>query len=91
MDGEFVGDVLTAAGGFDGIDVTDHIGDGDVRSGEFLDVALAWGEPRDGSFLAHFGQQVAGIGGDGMKRIVMDLAAGHVRNIRIEQGGQHAD
>src|SRR5262249_49094405 len=39
VDGEFIGEVAATAGGADGIDVADDVGDGDVGRGEFFDVA----------------------------------------------------
>ena len=40
VDGELVGDVLPAARRLDGVDVADHVGDGDVGRGELLHVAV---------------------------------------------------
>ena len=56
VDAEFVGDVLARAGGFDGIDVTDHVGDGDVGGGEFFDIAVVAAQPGDGSIVTVFGE-----------------------------------
>ena len=38
--GEFVAKVAAAAGGLDGIDVADDVGDGDVGRGQLFDVAM---------------------------------------------------
>ena len=76
--GELGAEVLVAAGGFDGVDVADEVGYGDVGGGEFFDVAVIWGKPGDGRFVAHLGDEVAGELGDGGVGIVADLGAGDV-------------
>ena len=63
VNGELVGNVLAAAGGFDRVDIADHVGDGDVGRRQFFDVAVVSREPRDGGFVAHFGDQQTGSGG----------------------------
>ena len=50
--GEFGAEVLVAAGGFDGVDVADEVGYGDVGGGEFFYVAVVGSEPGDGGFVA---------------------------------------
>ena len=52
VNGELVRDVVAGAGGLDGIEIADHVGDGHVRGGELFDVSLArararrWASPR---------------------------------------------
>ena len=50
--GELGAEVLIAAGGFDGVDVADEVGYGDVGGGELFDEAVVGGEPGDGRFVA---------------------------------------
>ncbi len=52
MHGELGAEVLIGAGGFDGVDVADEVGYGDVGGGEFFDVAVVGGEPGDGGVVA---------------------------------------
>ena len=88
---QLVGDVLPAARRLDRVDVSDHVCDGHVRSGELFDVPFDGREPRDRRLIAHFGDQAAALLADRVVGIVVNLAAGDVRNALIEQGGQHAD
>ena len=47
VDRQFVGDIVPAARRLDRIDVADHVGDGHVRRGQLLHVALLRMQPRD--------------------------------------------
>src|ERR1035438_7542569 len=89
--GELVGDVLAAAGGLDGVDIADHVGDGDVRGGQLFDVALVAVEPRDGHVVRLIGHQIAAAAANGSVRVVVNFAAGQVRRPFVEQGGELAD
>ncbi len=91
VDGQLTRDVVTAAGRFDGIDVADHVGDGDIGCGEFLHVAVIAREPRDGGFIALFGDQVAAAAADGMVGVVANFAARNERELVVQQVGQHTD
>ena len=89
--GELGAEVLVAARGFDGVDVADEVGYGDVGRGEFFDVALVGGEPGDGGFVADLCDEVAGELRDGGVGIVANLGAGDVGAGGIEQGGEGAE
>src|ERR1035438_6287323 len=91
VDGELVGDVLAAAGGLDGVDIADHVGDGDVRGGQLFDVALVAVEPRDGHVVRLIGHQIAAAAANGSVRVVVNFAAGQVRRPFVEQGCELAD
>ncbi len=91
MHGEFGAQVLIAAGGFDGIDVADEIGHGDVGCGEFFDVTLVGSEPGDWSFITHFCDEIAAELGDGCVGIVADLGAGDIRAGGVEEGCEGAE
>ena len=90
--GQLVGDVLPAARGLDGVDIADHVGDGDVRRGELLHVALRRDAARrSGASLGSAATQVAAAAADGRVRVVVNLAAGDVRRPFVEQGGEQAN
>ncbi len=90
MDGQLVGDIVAAAGGLDGVDVADHVGDGDIRRGQFFDIAMVGRKPGDGSFPGLLRNQVPAPAADGPIRVVVNLAASHVGHGGIEQRGQQA-
>ena len=77
--GELGAEVLVRARGFDGVDVADEVGYGDVGSGQLFYVALVWGEPRDGRLFAHLRDEVAAELRDRRIGIVAQLGAGDVR------------
>ena len=91
MHGKLVGDVLPPPRGLDGVDVADHVRDGHVGRGEFLHVAVIGREPGDGRIVALLFDEIAAAPADRPVRIVVDLAAFHVRRIGVEQRGEHAD
>src|SRR6266849_1210425 len=82
---------MAAARRLDGINVADHVGDGHIRRGELLHITLIGYEPGDWRFLAMLRNQVAAAAADGTVRIVVNLAAGDIRHIGIEQRRQHAN
>ena len=88
---QLVGNVLPAARRLDGIDIADHVGDGDVRRGQLFHVAMLAVEPGDGRFVARFRNQVAAAPADRTVRVVVNLAALDVGRDLVEQRGQHAD
>ena len=90
VNGELARQFVAAAGGFDGIDVADQVGDGDVRRGEFFHVAVVGREIRNGSGVAEARDFFAAAAADGRVGIVANLAAGQIRHVRIEQRRQGA-
>src|ERR1035437_4366193 len=91
VDSELVGDVLAAAGGLDGVDIADHVGNGDVRSGQLFDVAMVAVEPGDGRIARFRGHQIAAAAADGRVRVIVNFAAGEVRSPLVEQAGELAE
>jgi hypothetical protein len=89
MHGQLVRKILAAAGCLDGIDIADHVGNGDVGRGQLFDVALVATEPRDGRFVSLGGNQIAAALANRVVRIIANLAAGYVRQALVEQGGEH--
>src|SRR6185437_12612740 len=85
MHGEFVGEQVPAAGGLDRIHVADHVGDGDVRRGELLDVPqLAW-QPADRRRVASFGHQLAAVLRNRVEGVVVHFRARQDRDLVIQQ------
>src|SRR5260370_37129622 len=91
MHGKLVGEILAAASRLNGVDIADHVGDGNVRGSQFLDVALVGGEPGNGSLFTQFVDQIAAAPADGMVRVIANLATGDVGNGLVEQSGEHPD
>src|ERR1019366_1484868 len=91
VDGELVGDVLTAAGGLDGVDIADHVGDVDIRGGQLFHVAVVAVEPGDGRVAGLGGYQIAAAAANRGVRVVVNFAAGEVGRPFVEQGGELAD
>ena len=87
MDGQLVGQDVTAARGLDGIHVSDDVCDSHVGRGELLHETVVTGDPRHGSAVPLGLEQDARVFGDGPERIVVDLAALQDRHLGI-QGGQ---
>ena len=81
---------MAAARRLDGIDVPDQVGDCDIRGGQFLHVTLFRREISDRSVVAKLRNFVAAAAANRSVRVVVDLAAGDIRNLGIEQGGQGA-
>src|SRR5712664_660788 len=65
VNGEFVGEVASAASGADGIDIADDIGHGYVGCGEFFDEAIVARHPGDRSIVAVRGDFFAAGAADG--------------------------
>src|SRR5260370_513344 len=80
-----MGEVGGSAGGTNGMDMADNVGESDMGSGELLDEALVAGHPGDGRVVAVFGNFLAAGAADGPERIVIDLAAGHNGNFGVQQ------
>src|SRR5712692_7451865 len=91
VDGEFVGEIASAAGRPDGIDIADNVGHGHVGSGKFFDEAIVAGHPGDGSVVAVGGDFFAAGAADGLEWIVVDFAAGDDGHFRIEQVDEAAE
>ena len=90
VEGELVGQVA-ALGHLDGVDLADEVGDGRVGRGQLLAVALVAVDPVDRGVVAELVHQVAGMAGDRLVGVVVDLAAGDDRHPLVEQADQRAD
>ena len=91
MNREFAAEVVPSTGCFDGIDVADQIGDGDVRCRQFLHVAFVRGEIGNGGGISAFRNQLPAAAANRRVRIVVDLAARDVWHLGIKQGGHGAE
>src|SRR5207253_2246750 len=73
-----------------GINVADEVGDGDVGRGQLLDVALLRRQIGNGRGLTLLADEFLATAADGSVGIVVDLATGDVRQVRVEQAGEGA-
>ena len=71
--------------------VTDQVADGDIRRRQLLDVALVAMHPRDLRVVTLLRDRCAGGGGDRREGVVVDLAAGHLRQPFVEERDERAD
>ena len=74
VEGQLVGEVA-ALGDLDGVDLADEVGDGGVGGGQLLAEALVAVDPVDRGVLAQLGDEVAGVAGHRLVRVVVDLGA----------------
>jgi len=88
---QLVGNVVPAARRFDGVDIADHVGDGDIRGGKLFHIALLAAQPGDGGPVRLLGNQVKAAAANGMVRIIVNLATVDVGRQLIQHVRQHAD
>ena len=81
---------MPSARGFDGVDVADHVGDGDVGCGEFLDISAIARNPGNRRGIAFLGHPVAAGAADRIVRIVVDFAARNGRQVGVQKTHQAA-
>ena len=91
MHGQLVRKQVPAAGRLDRVHVPDDVGDGHVGRGQFFHVALVPREPGDGRTVSLFFQQEPPVFGDGLERVVVDLATGEHGNFFVQQRHQRAE
>ena len=82
---QLVGEVQAGLRRLDRIDVADHVGDRHVRRRQLLDVARLARQPGDRQVVAFGGDAGAARGAERRQRVVVDLAAGHDRDLLVEQ------
>src|SRR5262249_24177384 len=70
MYGVLAGQVVSAAGGLDGINVADEVGNGDVRGGQLFNVTLLYGQIVYESFVFLFRNHLDAARANGSVRIV---------------------
>ena len=76
MHRELVAEDVPTTCSLDGIEIADDVGDGDIGSGELLDVALIGVEPRDRCVITGFVEKILSVLRDRSERIVVHFAAG---------------
>jgi hypothetical protein len=86
--GQLAGELQASVCGFDGIDVADHVGDGDIGRRQLLDVARLARQPVDGHGVAFGGDALASVGGKRRQGVVVDFAPGHDRNGLVQERRQ---
>ena len=79
-----------ALGDLDGVDVADEVGDGGVRGGQLLGVALGAVPPGDRQVVALVGDAATARGRDRLAGVLADLGAGDHRRPLVEQGHEAA-
>ena len=79
-----------ALGDLDGVDVADEVGDGGVRGGQLLGVALGAVPPGDRQVVALVGDAATARGRDRLAGVLADLGAGDHRGPLVEQGHEAA-
>ena len=82
--GQFAGEVAPL-GVLDHVDLADEVGDGHVGGGQLLPIAGVAADPGDGRGVAHDGDAVAGLAGDGGVGVVVDLRALDDRHGVVQQ------
>ena len=84
VDHQLVGQVMPL-GHLDGVDLTDEIGNGYIRSRQFFRVTVLSRDPFQKGFSAHLRNLVAADLADGVVGIIVDLATGDLGNGFVEQ------
>ena len=82
---QVVAKLQPAARSLDRIDVAEHVGDRHVRSSQLLDVALLARAPGDRQVVALGGGTCAALRADRGQRVVVNLAARHNGDRRVQQ------
>src|SRR3984893_19375247 len=85
MHGQLATQSVAAAGSFDGIDVTDQVGDGDIRGSQFFHITVFRGEVLDANVISDASYFVAAPAADRGIRIVVNLAASKIGHEGIEK------
>ena len=90
-----VDDLLVGVGAalgrrLDRVDVADQVGDRDVRRRELLAVPLVARDPGDRRRVALLGDHAPAVLRDRAERVLVELAAGDRRDLRVEQVDEHA-
>src|SRR6266700_260774 len=90
VDGEFVGEVASAAGSADGINIANDVRHCYVGRGELFHEAVLAGHPSDGRVVAVGGDFFAAGAADGLEGIVVNFAAGDDGHFGIEKTNKAA-
>ena len=86
--GQLAGELQASVRGFDGVDVADHVGDGDIGRRQLLDVARLARQPVDGHGVTVGRNALAPVGGERRQGVVVDFAPGNDRNGLVQERRQ---
>ena len=86
-----IGKIEPASGGTDGVEVTDHVGDGHVWRRQFLDIALFAMEPPERCRDALFRDELLARAADRSVRVVVDFAAVDDWDFLVEESSQASE
>ena len=90
MDGQLAAEFMPTARCFNGIDITDKVGDGDIRRVQLFNIPLFGREISDRSCIPMFAYLVVAALADRRIRVVMNLASRNVGHLLIEKRGKRA-
>ena len=90
MNGQLVRKIAPTASSTNRIDVANNVGHGHVGSRKLFHVAMISRHPRDGRIVAFRGHFFPACAADGAQRIVINFAAHHYGDFRIEKLRQSA-
>ena len=90
MNREFVAQGAARARRLDRVHVAENVGNGHVGRRQLFDEAQIARQPRDGRGVALLGDQIAARAAQRRERIVMNFAAGDVRNFLVQKVDQSA-
>ena len=85
MPGQLIGELQSASGRFDRVDVPDHVRDRDVRCRELLDEPLVARQPRDRQVIASFRHPASTAPTEGCHGVIVDFASRYHRNLCVEE------
>ena len=85
MHGVLAGEVVSAAGGLDGVNVADQVGNGDVWRCQLFDIAVFRGQVIDEGLIFLFRDHLDAACADGSVGIVVDFASGDAGQVLVEQ------
>src|SRR5688572_16443542 len=88
MNRQLVGQVEAASSRSNWVDVANHVGDGYIRRGQLLHVAIRAGQKCYGRFIPQLLQAGTAEAAERSKWVVVDFAPVHNGNFFIEQARQ---
>jgi hypothetical protein len=90
VNSQLVRDVLSGPSGLYWIDVADHVSDGYVGRGKFLDVSFFGGAPGNGGIIAETRAFVPALFANWPQRMIANFAPRYVRHAGVKQTCKHS-
>ncbi len=87
MHGEFIGEI-PSFGDFNGVDITDEVGNGGVRSGDFFPVPVLSRQPNDFGFISFAGYFIPAGFAYRREGIIVNFATPDDWNSFIQKAGE---